>query len=340
MQPITPDITTREIAMSDAPALATLLNKATSDLMYCRAYDAESVRADILNESNILPEVYAEWHSRLCIGAWQAGTLIGFVDTAVVRIAEGTIAVGSVNTGMLPQQSSPYDRYCGLIRSLILPKNPDLATDVQRLLLEPIEERWQTGGLERIDAFIPSLGYRRIQAGSGILPGEWREHFRLLTASGFQLEHRYRVMCLELEEFVEEVYPLISISLETHETEQGWTSRLYHRRVSPIGTITMIGGNLSPHSTQNEKPRHANDELIPVATIHSLQVDDEWKESNLERLLLRRAINDCRHQNYQQMLMYLRHDRHEEWSLLAQHRFQELDYRGYTFQKHLIHAVA
>lgn len=337
---ITPDITTRELTLTDASALAKLLNQASSDLRYCRAYDAEAVRSEVLSEPAATTTAdHLDWHSRLCMGAWKAGRLIGFIDSAVVKIADSPIAVGSVDAGILPQQLSPYDRYCALIRCLILPKESTLATDVHRTLLEPLEKRWQAGGIERIDAFLPSLGYQRLQAGNGILPGEWREHFRLLTESGFQLAHRYRAMAMPLSNFVEEVYPPISIGLETRPTDFGWTSQLYHRRITPIGAIGLFGNNLALEPTKQDEPRALDDALVPVAIIHSLEVDDEWSENNLGRLLLRRAINDCHHQGYRQMLIYLRQDNHAGWSLLAQHGFEELDYRGYTFRKQLVYAT-
>lgn len=338
---ITPDITTRELTLTDASSLAQLLNHATSDLPYCRAFDTGSVRSEVLSEPSIpKAENFAEWHSRMCMGAWKAGRLIGFIDSAVVKITESPIPVGSVDTGILPQQHSPYDRFSALIRCLILPKEPSLATEVHGALLEPLEKRWQAGRIERIDAFLPALGYQRLQAGNGILPGEWREHFRLLTESGYQLAHRYRAMTMQINNFVEEVYPTVSIGLETRHTDFGWTSQLYHRRITPIGAIRLIGSNLALEPTKQNKPRSLDDALAPVAVIHSLKVDDEWRENNLGKLLLRRAINDCNHQGYRQMLIYLRQDNHAGWSLLAQHGFEELDYRGYTFRKQLVHDTA
>lgn len=339
MQPITPDITTREVTQKDASPLADLINQATGILQYCRAYDDKSVQFDILNETHAKPKTQEAWHSRHCTGAWQAGKLIGFVDSAIVQITEEPIAVGSVENGLLPQQSSLYDRYCALIRSLILPNEPTQATNVIRVLMEPLEERWREGQVERIDAFVPSLGYKRIQAGNGILPGEWREHFRLLTAAGYKLKQRYRAMALQIHNYVEEIYPPISLSVETHRTEHGWVSQLYHRRITLIGEISITGLDLAPEATPHTAPRSSADKLLPIAIIDSLHIDEEWRENNLEKLLLRRAINDCHHQGYQQMLMYLQQDHHAGWSLLAQHGFEELDYRGYTFRKELISKV-
>lgn len=335
MIPFSPDIIVREVHSSDSAALAHLLNHATSSIDHCRAYDAESVQSDILHDTIREPDDAKEWQSRECVGAWQAGKLIGFLESAVCNAIEDSPTVGLQVAGVLPQQPSLAANYCGLIRTLILPNDPELATIVKRILLDPLEERWRDGGIQSLYAFAPNTGYPYIQAGIGTLPAQWREHFRLLTESGYQLGQRYRAMKRPLDDFVEEIYPTIAASIETRDTATGWECHLYHRRINHIGTIRATGISLDPEPMPANTPRTQSEKLTPLAIVNELHIDSEWQGQNLGKFLLRRAINDGRHRGYKEMLMYLRQDYHRGWSLLAQQGFQELDYRGYTFQKNL-----
>lgn len=335
MIPFSPDITVREVDINDAGALAHLLNQATSDIDHCRANDADSVQSYILHDTQQEAGSSQQWQSRQCIGAWQAGRLIGFLDSALCSAIDDSPVVGLQAAGVLPQQTSPEAAYYGLIRAIILPNDSALAIAVKQSLLDPLEERSRDGGIESVYAFAPHTGYPYIQAGIGTLPAQWREHFRLLTESGYQLRQRYRAMKRPLHEFVEEIYPTISVSLETQNTPTGWECQLYHRRINRIGIIRATGISLDPEPTAANRPRIMTDALTPMAVINELHIDDEWRGQNLGKFLLRRAINDGRHRGYEEMLMYLRQDHHRGWSLLAQQGFQELDYRGYTFQKDL-----
>lgn len=334
MIPITPDITIEELRPQHASQLAELLNSATSILDHCTMFDHETVVEGVFNDESFHRKCDGHITDRQCIGAWQAGRLIGFVDTAVTSAFSNGQPVAQQPVSVLPQQRGA-NSYHGLIRTLILPKSAALASEVKALLLNLVESRWREGGIQSIFAFLPHGGYRQIQAGIGVLPAQWREHFRLLTESGYQLSQRYRAMKRPLDRFVEEIHPELPTSVETHDTPTGWNCELYYRRVNQIGRISLSG--ITPEAGQNQSQSRLDtiDPATSVAVVNELYINDEWRNQNLGKFLLRKAINDAQHRGYKALLIYLQQESHRGWSLLAQQGFQELEYRGYSFEKSL-----
>lgn len=335
MIPIVPDITTGELLPQHAAELAELLNRATRTIDHCAMFNSASAIADVLHNESFHPGSEGHISSRQCMGAWQAGRLIGFMDAAVTSAFNDAQPVLSSPTGVLPQQNA-INVYHGIIRTLLLPDSVQLAGEVKQLLLDDIEVRWREGGIRSVLAFLPHGGYQQIQAGIGVLPAQWREHFRLLTESGYHLKERYRAMERTLDGFIEEIYPEIPVSVETRNTTRGWDCELYYRRINRIGRISLSGLVLEA-TLDNERPQSPpTDPGIPVAVINELHIDSEWRNQHLGKFLLRKAINDAQHRGYKAMLMYLQQESHRGWSLLAQQGFQELEYRGYSFEKSLI----
>lgn len=335
MIPFVPDISVRELSLDDSVAIAKLLNTAMRSVRYSRVYTPLEVIQELFVEA---PDAQqrSERLSRTCSGAWQAGELIGLLDTHIRKVSIDEPVIDPAENVTLPGRVVPFEENCGHISMLVLPTDTELATTVAHQMLDPIEKRWCEGGIETIRAFAEETGYAHIQAGIGILPSEWSDHFRILTSAGYQLEQRFRAMMLPLERYLEEVYPTESISLETEALEDGWICRLFHRRIYQIAHIHIGVAELSPTVIAESEGARATThpiDYVRVARIRDLLVDSEWRGHHLGKLLLRRSINNAIHGECQQMLIYLRQDLHVGWSLLAQHGFEELDYRGYSFQK-------
>lgn len=348
MIPIAPEISTRIINPADTDFLADLLVESARSIPYSRPYDGNELRRYLFDGSKSEDDS----ESRICMGAWRAGRMIGYIDASVGNLDsefEFFAAINPVANITLPGAQDQYLPPSGLLRLLILPEEPDMAEEVAHHLIEQAEQFWQGAGVKSVRAFRLGSGYPHLQAGAGILPGDWSNHFRLLTVAGYKLEQRYRTLMKPLSDYMVEIYPQLSISLETRELENGWESALYHRRLHRIGVVRLVGAELIPGWTEEDtvpksgeqmqqSPSHANvakDQAVPVATISNLQIDTEWRGQDLGKLLLRRAINDARHRGYRQMLVYLRQPQHVGWSLLTQQGFEELSFRGYSFLKAL-----
>ena len=63
-----------------------------------------------------------------------------------------------------------------------------------------------------------------------------------------------------------------------------------------------------------------------------IEVNSRWRRRNIARWLLRRMINDATLQGYPEMVVHVAHPYAALLNLLAQHGFQELNYRGYSLE--------
>ena len=330
MIPVSPDITIRRLEANDAEALHAFLNNAIHALPYSTPFSIQSVHQQIFlrNPASIYP-VRWQNHFRFC--AWRAGKIVGFADAAT--------GFDSANL------DRPEHQPIGLLRFLALPPDrADLIDAIAFALLQAAEKFWLDMGTRYIRAFDVSTGYSNIQGGAGMLPGEWSEHFRLMTVSEYTLVHRYQAFARQLDDMVEESYPSEElISLQPRGTITNRRYQLFHRRLDLIGNATMVGTVLE-HAANIDQPNPTvpmtNSKIessLPtrVAVLTGMHVEHEWRSKDLGKLLLRRAINDAVMLGYKQMLVYLPQGQNVAWGLLIRHGFKELDYRGYVFEKTL-----
>jgi ribosomal protein S18 acetylase RimI-like enzyme len=255
------------------------------------------------------PTVYpVRWQQTLHLGAWRAGQLIGFLD----------VAVGQDSDSLHLPEYQPI----GLIRFLALPERSDLVDDTVSVLLEAGERFWRGAGAGHVKAFHISTGYPAVQAGAGLLPGEWSEHFRVLTLAGFHLSERYYCLYRWLDQPIEEVFPIANLSLVYRGAPADRAYQLFYRRTDWIGSARMVRVDIG-------------EQAFPIVYVTDLQIDPRWRRQSIGKWLLRRLINDATFQGYQQIVVHLAHGQHAAMNLLIQQGFQELNYRGYTLEKAL-----
>ena len=71
----------------------------------------------------------------------------------------------------------------------------------------------------------------------------------------------------------------------------------------------------------------------PFADLIHIEVNSRWcLRVNIARWWLRRMINDATLQGYPEMVVHVAHPYAALLNLLAQHGFQELNYRGYSLE--------
>jgi ribosomal protein S18 acetylase RimI-like enzyme len=79
----------------------------------------------------------------------------------------------------------------------------------------------------------------------------------------------------------------------------------------------------------------AQEGLAPFAYIAEWEVDSRWRNQKLGRWLLRRMINDATQQGLARIAVHVPLQQGAAINLLAQHSFDELNYRGYSLVKSL-----
>ncbi len=205
MMPIAPDLVVRPLEQDDAAALQAILNPLLSTAHYSQTMSVEMILAQILRRHPHTVFPTRLQHNQV-LGVWRARQLVGCID----------IAVGLDNETLGRPDYLPF----GLLRNFVLPDRSDLVNEVAALMLEAAEDYWREAKVGHIKAFHLSTGYPSFQAGVGLLPGDRDEHFRILTAHGFQLADRYYCVHRPLHEPIEEF-----VSLAESESGLPWQSR-------------------------------------------------------------------------------------------------------------------
>lgn len=333
MIPLAPEISIRTLTQPDASALAPLLNRTLNRAPFSMEYNPTTLVAHLMDEVPFSVGAVV-WHTYLLIGAWRAGELIGFMDAAT-----GIPPAEKLNVDIRENRSiSPgvdIEANSGLLRMFILPEREALVATVAAQLFQRAEEFWLNARVQDVYAFKMGTGYPFFQAGAGVLPGDWSDHFRFLTEHGYRLEQRYRVLRLTLTNYCEEIYPDVGISLAMKSLPCGWEAILYHRRIQRIGYMRIFGETLFPEAKAADGSASTEPAAVPIATIAELYVNAEWRGKGLGKLLMRRAINDAYHRGFQSIIVYLNQSQHVAWSMFTQQGFQELSFNGYSFVKTL-----
>ncbi len=73
----------------------------------------------------------------------------------------------------------------------------------------------------------------------------------------------------------------------------------------------------------------------PFAYLAHIEIERRWRRQNFGRWLLRRVINDATMQGMPEIAVHVSHEYGAALNLLAEHGFEELNYRGYTLDQTL-----
>jgi GNAT superfamily N-acetyltransferase len=308
MMPIAPDLVVRPLEQEDAPALQAILNPLLSTAHYSRTMSVEMILAQILcrHPHTIFP---TRMQHNQVLGVWRARQLVGCVD----------VAVGLDNETLERPDYLPF----GLLRFFVLPERSDLVDDVATLMLEAAEEYWREAGVGHVKAFHLSTGYPAFQAGAGLLPGDWDEHFRILTGNGFQLADRYFCVHRLLQEPVEEFVALAELSMVYRGSVDDRRYEIY-RRSERIGQARLVRAELKRESID-----------YPMALIAEIHVDQHWRQHDLGKWMVARMINDATLQGCRELVAYITLAQNAAMNLLVQQGFEERHYRGYVLEKTL-----
>ena len=309
MIPIAPELSVRPLRQTDHAAAAEQMSTQIRETPYSRLLDVRRFEQEVTAAEP--PTVYpVRWQRRLQIGVWRAGQLVGFIDLASGQDSESL--------------DLPEYHPIGLIRFLLLPARQDLVGDVGNLLFERAQKFWRAAGVGHVKAFHISTGYPSFQAGAGLLPGDWSDHVRVLTTAGFAFQNRYYCLRRPLQQPIEESVPGADLSLAFRGSPTDRTYEIYYRRTEWVGRARRI-------------VVQAGEEADPAAFAYlaHIEIDPHWRRQNIGRWLLRRLINDATLQGLPEMAVHVSHEYPAALNLLAEHGFQELNYRGYSLEQTL-----
>ena len=304
--PFAPDLNIRPLeAAQHLAAAGALVNHMLHRAPYSATLDEAALREQLFapQPPTLFP---VQWQARQLLGAWRAGELLGLADIAARREADED--GGSHATGLL--------------RFLVLPEHPELVAETARLLLTAAERFWQAQRVATVHAFSYESGYPTLQAGAGLLPGDWSDQVQVLTANGYFFEDRYYCLARPAGLLLEEVAPQAGLGLVLRGDEHDRRYQVFFRRTELIAAARLVAATVA-----------AGDQSRTVGYLAEWHVDARWRNQKIGRWLLRRAINDATQRGLAEVVLHVQLQHAAALNLLGQHGFAELNYRGYTFGK-------
>ena len=309
MIPVAPAIAVRPITPDDLDVVRGFVNQTLAAAPFTVPLDAADAHAQWVREPP--PTHYPmRWQHHLRLGAWRAGELVGFLDAAT----------GHDSDNLDAPEHPPH----GIVRFLALTPRVELADEAFALLIEATEDFWRLRGASELHAFPIGGGYPTFQAGAGILPGDWDGTVRRLTAQDWRFSKRYYALVRPSGAPLEEECPAADLSLVQQRLAEGRVYRIYQRRVQQVAIAKIVAMSLDRTGT-----------AARVAHILDIHVDEDWRNRNVGKWLLRRLLNDAALEGNQDVLAFLPSTMATAMALFVQQGFVEINYRGYTLERTL-----
>jgi GNAT superfamily N-acetyltransferase len=238
--------------------------------------------------------------------------LVALIDLAVTQELDGV--------------DFPTYRPVGMLRFLVLPSRADIVDATASLLFAAAESFWRANAVDLVRAFQVNAGYPTFQAGAGLLPSDWAEHVRLLTANGFHFTERYYCLTCALDPHqpLEETVPQTALSLAIRGAAKERRYQVFFRRTELVAMARWVEADVMHGSIPGT-----------IAYLAEWEVDERWRNQKIGRWLLRRMLNDAGIRGLPAMVVHLPLYHAAAINVLSQHGFVELNYRGYTLEKSL-----
>ena len=306
--PFAPELNIRPLQPDQhLDAAGALVNRMLQRAPYSAPMDEAMLRQQLFEPQP--PTLFpVQWQARQLLGAWRAGELQGLADVGA-----------GMETGDATD-SQPM----GLLRFLVLPERAELVTETARHLLAAADRFWQANRIGMVRAFSYFGGYPNLQAGAGLLPGDWSDQVQVLTANGYHFENRYYCLTRAAGALMEEVAPQTGLALALRGDERDRRYQVFFRRTEMIAEARLVRVTLA-----------ATETLRTVGYLAEWAVDANWQNQKVGRWLLRRVINDATQRGLAEVVLHVQLHQAAALNLLGQHGFVELNYRGYTFGKSL-----
>lgn len=306
--PFAPELNIRPLQPDQhLDAAGALVNRMLQRAPYSAPMDEAMLRQQLFEPQP--PTLFpVQWQARQLLGAWRAGELQGLAD---------------VGAGM-ERDDATDSQPMGLLRFLVLPERAELVTETARHLLAAADRFWQANRIGMVRAFSYFGGYPNLQAGAGLLPGDWSDQVQVLTANGYHFENRYYCLTRAAGALMEEVAPQTGLALALRGDERDRRYQVFFRRTEMIAEARLVRVTVA-----------ATETLRTVGYLAEWAVDANWQNQKVGRWLLRRVINDATQRGLAEVVLHVQLHQAAALNLLGQHGFVELNYRGYTFGKSL-----
>ena len=309
MIPVAPALAVRPITPDDLDVVRGFVNQTLATAPFSVPLGAADAYAQWVREPP--PTHYAmRWQHHNRLGAWSAGEIVGFLDAATGHDSD--------------HEDAPEHPPHGIVRFLALTPRAELADEAFARLMEAADDFWRLRGASELHAFPIGGGYPTFQAGAGILPGDWDSTVRRLAGQDWRFNKRYYALVRASAAPVEEECPAADLSIVQQRLADGRTYRIYHRRVEQVATAKIVGMNLDRTGT-----------AARVAHIVNLHVDEDWRNRNVGKWLLRRLLNDAALEGRQEVIAFLPNTLATAMALFVQQGFVEINYRGYSLERTL-----
>lgn len=313
MIPVAPTLTVRPLEDEDAPALLEFLNRQVAEAPYTVPFDPQTLQEQLYRDNP--PSRYeVRWIRPLRAGAWRGGEMVGLIDAAT----------GHDSEHLDVPEYEPH----GLLRFVAVAERagerPRDAMETFDRLMGMAEDFWRGAEVQYVTAFHVSTGYPNVQAGAGILPGDWAETMRLMTGAHWRLSDRYYAMVRSLGGFFEEEIPVAHLSVAMQRTAHARVYQVYHRRIEWVARARLSSMALDRTGT-----------AARVAHLVDFEVSTGWRNRTIGKWLLRRLVNDATVEGHQEMLIYVPLHTAIAINLFGAHGFVEQNYRGYTLERTL-----
>jgi ribosomal protein S18 acetylase RimI-like enzyme len=145
-----------------------------------------------------------------------------------------------------------------------------------------------------------------------------------LTEREFRFAERYYLLARLLDHLLEENVPQGGLSLAFRGDAADRRYQVFFRRTELIAECRLL-----------RRMAQSQVGVTPFAYIAEWEVDSRWRNQKLGRWLLRRMINDATQQGLERIVVHVPLQHGAAINLLAQHSFDELNYRGYSLAKSL-----
>lgn len=298
----------RRLYPTDSGQMLALIRPALATTPYCsRMSDPALQRACFAVQPETVHEV--RWFGQQVLGLLRDDHLHGFID----------IGLGFDDESLGQSGEKPL----GLLRFLALPPEFPFALHVGRQLLDAADAYWRQAQISRVRAFAYGLGYADFQGGTGLLPGSWAEHRRLLEEKGYVATDRYYCFRYPLRQSVKEPLPEAALSFVPTATADARVYQLFDGPKRAAFARFSLRDVIRP---QGERP---------VAYLSHLRVEEPWRQKGLGRWLLRRLLNDATLLGCREMCVHISQRNRIALRLVSVLGFEETDYRGYGFEKRL-----
>ncbi|WP_423226043.1 GNAT family N-acetyltransferase [Candidatus Amarolinea aalborgensis] len=297
------DLDATPLQESDLPAVVTLVNEALTQAPFSAPVTVESFRRlGLLNEQGTLYGVALQNDPAGWLVMRNRDAVIGFVHAC---------------TGRLTATTTP----AGFIRFLVFPPG---RVDVGAALLAAAEKFLRAAGARTLYAWHPQAGYPFYHAGVGISNGQDFYGLSALSEAGYLLTARVLSYQCVLGQPMPEYTPAIRLRCVMQQAAGKPWSLTAFLPGEPKWCATVRLAALPASLAVEGKPR---------AYLLEATVQEDLQRQGIGRWLLQRTCNEFSARGCAAIIAHATHQQAAAQSVLLQAGFEELSFRGYTFER-------